>query len=131
MSKPIRFRMHDSVQAGTFADRTIERLTPGDPANIGREVERLTARLLNVHQARCERTDADEIGLRARLGAAWSTVAKTLDALGRVVREAEEIDRKAAAPAISGAKKMKDGNAASMANIVGDMNRTNSEFWNR
>src|SRR6186713_127051 len=78
MNKPIKVRMRDSVMAGTlaadaFADKTIEKLTPGDSTIIGRDVERLTARLLNAHHARRHRTAAEEFVLRDRLGAAWST----------------------------------------------------------
>lgn len=134
MNKPIRVRVHDSAPpAGTFADKTIEKLTAGDPANIGRDVERLTARLLNVHHARRHRTAAEELALRDRLGAAWNTAAKTLDMLERAVLEAEGIDRKLAAPTVPFAAPMGKTTdvrkGTSMADIIGGISKANREFW--
>lgn len=121
MNKRIRVRVHDSMMGGTFADKTIEKLTPGDPTIIGRDVERLIARLLNTHHARRHRVAAEELALSDRLGAAWITVATTLDALDRVVREAEGMDRKIAAPTVpfatAAASKSKDNSATAAAGI--------------
>jgi hypothetical protein len=125
MDKRIRVRIYDAV-AGRFA-KPIDNFTPGEPANVGREVERLIGRLATVYGARKDRTAVSEIDLRGRLALAWDTAAHALDSLEGVVREAEEVDRKSAAPTIAGGpRKTKDAR-----DVVGDMNRANSEFWNK
>jgi hypothetical protein len=146
--RPARLRTADQAAALLFPIEKlapIAKLGPGSadardpvsPAAIARDIEPLVVRLVGEHSKRIPRTGADDVAMRDRLATAWQVVAAALDELETTVIAAEELERTAAAAKATaierkaaGSSKTTDrGEPTSMREVIGDINKANSAYW--
>lgn len=131
----------------------VDKLEPGDPASIARDIEPLIGRLMYVHDRHKDRTGAEGVAMRTRLETAWAALAENLEQLEVEVLAAEALERDSAASEAASIQRRAAGAAGAatpsktkdrgspvmsapltfgkpgQAVKPGDINKANTAFW--